>query len=214
MTSSWLLIIFVLHASLIQYACTTELKTPLSDGSTKDSPVMSRETAVNVLWDHGLSAEEIAVETKEIVRSINLWQDAINARDSTTVAGLYDPSALLYATFKTRLSTPAEILSYFDALCAKNNLTVSIDMEDVRIFASNVAINSGIYTFTYTNEANIDVHTPARFTFVYLRETSGPSVGQWKIIDHHSSQDPEKHQEKEGKKLKLVNKLLDLYNEL
>lgn len=169
---------------------------------------------VNVLWDHGLGVEEIAREQQEVQQLSLSWQAALNSRNASAVTALYDSSALLYATFKTRLTSPSEILAYFAALCSKPDLNVEFESEDIRIFARNVAINSGIYVFSFTAESGLTVNTPARFTFVFMRESTGPSADQWLIIDHHSSQDPEKTHAQEVRKSQLVKQLAELYSEL
>jgi len=51
----------------------------------------------------------------------------------------------------------------------------------VRIF-DDIAINSGVYTFTFSGGASVQ----ARFTYVYRWD--GQS---WLIIEHHSSAMPE-----------------------
>ena len=56
-----------------------------------------------------------------------------------------------------------------------------IDESNVRVF-DQLAINSGIYTFTF-NETDV---VQARFTFVYRWNGE-----QWKIVEHHSSLMPE-----------------------
>ncbi len=56
-----------------------------------------------------------------------------------------------------------------------------IDEANVRVFGQ-VAINSGIYTFTFKDGAVVQ----ARFTFVYRWNGS-----RWMIVEHHSSQMPE-----------------------
>lgn len=145
------------------------------------------------LWDHGLAPEDIERELREVEQLSISWKAALKSRNESTVTALYDSSALLYATFKTRLATPAQILAYFATLCAKEAMSVEFESEDIRIFARNVAINSGLYTFSYKNNGTT-VSIPARYTFVYLREDAGPMAGQWEIIEHHSSQDPEKAQ--------------------
>ena len=84
------------------------------------------------------------------------------------------------------------------------NVTQSIDQVtfetfQTRIFASNTAITSGTYTFHYSSNGTM-VGVPARYTFVYLRGVAGEAKNEWKIIDHHSSVDPEKHQVREQKR--------------
>lgn len=124
--------------------------------------------------------EEVAAAGRE-------WQDAIDARDAGKVASLYDHEALLYATFQTRIDNPGDLLTYFEQLVKNNNLRVKFHRQDIRVFSDTCAINSGLYTFSYT-EKEKKVSVPARYTFVYLKEN-----GAWKIIEHHSSVNPESH---------------------
>jgi uncharacterized protein (TIGR02246 family) len=114
------------------------------------------------------------------------WKMAINTHDVERSMDLYNKSALLYATFKTRLDTPYKISQYFQGLFTKRNFSVVFNSQDIRIFSETVAINSGMYTFSYKSELGEAVSINARFTFVYLFED-----GFWKIIEHHSSIDPE-----------------------
>jgi hypothetical protein len=51
----------------------------------------------------------------------------------------------------------------------------------VRVFGQ-IAINSGIYTFSFNDGASVQ----ARYTFVYRWNGE-----RWMIIEHHSSQMPE-----------------------
>lgn len=186
------------------------------DALPSEMSQMQEDTpSVNILWDHGLSNEEIDKERKEIEQLTFQWMDALNAHNLSATTDLYDPSALLYATFKTRLSTPAQINDYFVQLFKRPQLRVDFDLQDLRIFAPNVAINSGIYKFTYVkDDVGTLVVTQARFTFVYLREAAGDVKGMWKIIDHHSSMDPEEHKKKESRKLDMIKNLAALYSEL
>jgi hypothetical protein len=48
----------------------------------------------------------------------------------------------------------------------------------------NMAVNTGRYTLSYTQEGE-EVVVPARFTFTYQLQG-----GKWIIVDHHSSAVP------------------------
>ena len=123
---------------------------------------------------------------KEISMTTRLWKVAVDTNNLNKVVDLYDNSALLYATFITRLDTPHKISEYFQHLFEKTDFSVSFDSQDIRVFADNVAINSGTYTFSYISEFGKLIAINARYTFVYLREDNC-----WKIIEHHSSVNPE-----------------------
>lgn len=123
---------------------------------------------------------------KEIYVVSHAWKIAIDTHNLEKILDLYNKSALLYATFKTRLDNSYKISQYFQHLFEKRDLIVTFNSQDIRIFADNVAINSGMYTFNYTSELGDTVSINARFTFVYLLEDN-----IWKIIEHHSSIDPE-----------------------
>jgi len=75
----------------------------------------------------------------------------------------------------------AEIEDYFVHFLTKGPKGV-IDESNVRVFGE-IAINSGVYTFTFNDQAVVQ----ARFTFVYRFNGK-----KWMIIEHHSSQMPEK----------------------
>jgi len=73
-----------------------------------------------------------------------------------------------------------EIEDYFVAFLAKGPVG-KIDEANIRTFG-DIAINSGVYTFTFKDGQTVT----ARYTYVYRWN------GQdWKIIEHHSSQLPE-----------------------
>ena len=122
----------------------------------------------------------------EIAATTHLWKIAVDTNNLNKVVDLYDTSALLYATFMTRLDTPHKISEYFQHLFKKTDFSVTFDSQDIRVFADNVAISSGIYTFSYISEFGKFISINARYTFVYLHENNG-----WKIIEHHSSVNPE-----------------------
>lgn len=123
---------------------------------------------------------------REIATTTRLWKVAVDTNNLNKVVELYNDSALLYATFMTRLDTPHKISEYFQHLFEKSDFSVSFDSQDIRVFADNVAINSGIYTFSYISDFGKLISIKARYTLVFLYEDNC-----WKIIEHHSSVNPE-----------------------
>lgn len=110
------------------------------------------------------------------------WNSALQTGDPKTVAALYDENdGILLPTVSNKVRhNRAEIEDYFVHFLAKGPAG-KIDEANVRIF-DQIAINSGVYTFTFSDGAVV----PARFTFVYRWNGE-----RWMILEHHSSQMPE-----------------------
>jgi hypothetical protein len=66
---------------------------------------------------------------------------------------------------------------------ANPDINVNVTESHPRQFG-NVAINSGLYTLSYTQDGET-VTIPSRFSFTYLLKD-----GKWMIMDHHSSKVP------------------------
>ena len=110
-----------------------------------------------------------------------VWNNALQTGDPNKVAELYEPNAILLPTVSNKVRhNHEEIADYFVHFLAKGP-NGKIDESNVRTFGS-VAINSGVYTFTFSDGASVQ----ARFTYVY--RWNGQA---WKIIEHHSSAMPE-----------------------
>lgn len=120
-----------------------------------------------------------------VLTSGKAWAHAIAARDDKAITALYDPQAILYATFSNMLTRPEDIHHYFVKLMQHPKLDVHFIRQEVRLYG-NTAINSGIYIFTYEKD-HAWVKIPARYTFVYTKTPKG-----WLIVDHHSSVFPDK----------------------
>lgn len=110
------------------------------------------------------------------------WNNALQTGDPRKVAALYDESnGILLPTVSNEVRhNRAEIEEYFVHFLA-NGPNGKINEANVRIFGQ-LAINSGVYTFTFKDGATVQ----ARFTFVYRQND-----GRWIIVEHHSSQMPE-----------------------
>jgi uncharacterized protein (TIGR02246 family) len=121
------------------------------------------------------------MNNNEILALFDQWNNALQTGDPKQVASLYSTDAILLPTVSNKVRhNHQEIEDYFVHFLAKAPVGV-INEANVRIHG-DLAINSGVYTFTFSDGASVQ----ARFTFVYaFKEES------WKIIEHHSSQMPE-----------------------
>ena len=121
------------------------------------------------------------MNTIEINSLFDQWNTAIQTGKPKNVVALYDTNAILLPTISNKIrKTHAEIEDYFVVFLAKGPKGI-INESNVRIFG-DIAINSGIYTFSFANGSSVQ----ARFTFVYRFN------GQdYKIVEHHSSAMPE-----------------------
>jgi len=121
------------------------------------------------------------MEHSEITALFEQWNRALQTGDPKQVAALYATDAILLPTVSNKVRhNHNEIEDYFVNFLAKGPQG-KIDESNVRIF-DDIAINSGVYTFTFKDGAKVQ----ARFTYVYRL------IGQrWLIIEHHSSAMPE-----------------------
>ena len=109
------------------------------------------------------------------------WNDALRTGDPKQVAALYESNAILLPTVSNQVRhNHEEIEDYFVHFLAKGP-SGKIDESNVRTFG-DVAINSGVYTFTFKDGAVVQ----ARFTYVYRWNGQ-----RWLIVEHHSSAMPE-----------------------
>ena len=124
----------------------------------------------------------------QIHQALAHWIRAVGSgQGETPIVALYDPGAILLATFDPQpLTTQGAIAAYFHKLTQNPHLKATIDREKIVVFG-NGAADTGLYTFSYTKDGK-DVRVPARFTFVYRRTAKG-----WLIVSHHSSVLPQAH---------------------
>ena len=109
------------------------------------------------------------------------WNDALQTGNPKNVAALYEANAILLPTVSNKVRhNHEEIEDYFVHFLAKGPQG-KIDETNVRVF-SDIAINSGIYTFSFKDQSSVQ----ARFTFVYRWNGQ-----RWTIVEHHSSVLPE-----------------------
>ena len=121
------------------------------------------------------------MENSEITALFEAWNSALQTGDPKAVASLYATDAILLPTVSNKVRhNHDEIEDYFVHFLAKGPQG-KIDESNVRIFG-DLAINSGVYTFTFKNGASVQ----ARFTYVYRWNGQ-----RWMIVEHHSSAMPE-----------------------
>jgi len=109
-----------------------------------------------------------------------MWNQALQTGDPDKVVACYAADAILLPTLSAKVRhNHDEIRDYFVQFLSKKP-NGRITEQNMRIY-DNIAINSGLYTFSVTeNGGQTDV--AARFTFVYRKQENG-----WLIIEHHSS---------------------------
>lgn len=119
--------------------------------------------------------------TATILSLFDEWNSALQTGEPKKVASLYETNGILLPTVSNQVRhNHAEIEDYFVNFLAKGPQG-KIDEANVRIFG-DVAINSGVYTFTFKD----GVVVQARYSFVYRWNGQ-----RWMIIEHHSSAMPE-----------------------
>lgn len=117
----------------------------------------------------------------KITALFDAWNSALQTGQPKNVAALYDNDAILLPTVSNNVRhNHEEIEDYFVSFLAKGPAG-EINEANIRIF-DQLAINSGVYTFTFKDGTSV----VARFTFVYRWNGE-----RWLIIEHHSSQMPE-----------------------
>ena len=109
------------------------------------------------------------------------WNTALQTGEPKNVTALYESNAILLPTISNQVRHHhEENEDYFIHFLAKGPKGV-INESNIRTFG-NIAINSGIYTFTFSDGNSVQ----ARFTYVYRWNGQ-----RWLIVEHHSSVLPE-----------------------
>jgi hypothetical protein len=114
------------------------------------------------------------------------WVDGINGRDLEGVLDLYDENAVLIPTFSNRmLGGPARIRDYFETLCSREGLGISLRDKTlvVQPIADALFSLSGIYCWRFEVDGEL-LNFEARFSYLIDLAREKP------ILHHHSSQIP------------------------
>jgi hypothetical protein len=127
-----------------------------------------------------------AADKPDVSTFLTDWVAAVESHDAAKVVALYDNDAIFFSTFAVApMKTQAERLAYYKKVVAEPDIKIDIVESHPHVFG-DVAINSGLYTFHYTQDGE-PVTIPARFSFAYMLKGD-----KWMIIDHHSSKMPGK----------------------
>lgn len=123
---------------------------------------------------------------KQARKILDTWLDKLRANDLDGVIAMYAQGSVLLPTFSPhRIATPAALRDYFAALVARDQLTVTVHEESLRIIpiGGSSATLVGIYSFSFVVD-DTTLTFPSRFTFVIDTSAEAP------ILHHHSSQVP------------------------
>ncbi|WP_253274384.1 DUF4440 domain-containing protein [Myxosarcina sp. GI1] len=127
---------------------------------------------------------------QEVAETTDTWLNTVTSGSEGVVdevVALYAEDGVLWGTVSEQVrDTPAEIGDYFEFFARLPELSVSSYKGCVRMYDEDLAINSGYYTFTFSENGQTK-EVPARYSFVYQKNGNN----QWEIIEHHSSALPE-----------------------
>src|SRR5262245_51162326 len=130
---------------------------------------MKKYLLILALGIFSVTAFAMPADQRDTIKSVGkICKQVMLARIQEQFAVLYAKDAILYPTFENKADTPEQLLSYFKKISANQDLQVKFNQEHIRVY-DNVAINSGLYTFSYQKDGQ-EVRVPARYTFVYLHE--------------------------------------------
>ena len=126
----------------------------------------------------------LATTEEDVQKTYYQWTNAIETAkgNPTPVLALYAPNSVLLATLAPEpLTTRAAMSQYFIGFTDKKDMKITTKKIITQVFPG-MAINSGIYVFSFVDKNNKPVSLAARFSFVYIE-----SDHQWLIVNHHSS---------------------------
>ncbi len=134
----------------------------------------------------GYAQVPLTPEQMKIAQLFDKWNTDLQTGKPEVLVKNYAPNAILLPTVsKIVRHNPKEMKDYFKHFM-EDEPSGKIDQneQNIRIYG-DIAINSGNYTFTFKKTGKV---VPARYTFVYHRNTKG----EWWIVEHHSSEQPKK----------------------
>lgn len=103
------------------------------------------------------------------------------------MADFYAKNAVLVGTFSEPIEIgKGEVLDYFINFLDKANLTCTILSNVNQALFCGLIISSGTYLFKYTDKDGKKKRVYARYTYCFKQ-----IKGEYKIINHHSSELPE-----------------------
>lgn len=124
---------------------------------------------------------------QSVEKTYYAWCSAIGTAkgDSAKIVKFYAPNAILLPTLSSKILVNHDhgLDAYFKKLISYPNIQCKPQELVTQLFG-NIAINSGLYTFSYVDHGKTTT-IPARFSFVYKDDGQ-----QWLIVNHHSSKLP------------------------
>lgn len=121
----------------------------------------------------------------DVKQAYHQWCSSIGAAkgDAQVVTKYYASDAILLPTLSPKIYV--NHLNGMDPYFVKLTSHPHIQCETQKLIShvyGNIAVNAGLYQFSYTGDDGKTVVLPARFTFVYQK------IGnRWMIVHHHSS---------------------------
>jgi len=108
---------------------------------------------------------------------------AVSMGNPKTMTKFYAPDAILLPTLSPKLLVNKNkgLDPYFISFTGHKNIKCATNKLLVQLYG-DLAISSGLYTFTYLDQHGQNITLPARFNFVYKKND-----GHWLIVNHHSS---------------------------
>jgi uncharacterized protein (TIGR02246 family) len=120
----------------------------------------------------------------DVGAALTKWVATVESGNVDNVMKLYDDNAIMISTFvDAPMTSRADIVGYFKKALANPDIKVEVTESHPRVFG-NMAVNTGLYTLSYTEDGE-PVEIQSRFSFVYILRD-----GKWLIVDHHSSKVP------------------------
>ena len=127
--------------------------------------------------------------TEKVEDQLDRWFAEVKTGDPDRVTALYSADAILLPTLRGDVKEGQQrIREYLSQDFLPRNPVGSCVERHTRVIG-DVGVNSGIYRFLMTGTDSGRAMAEARFTFVYQWIED-----DWKIIEHHSSFNPESQQ--------------------
>lgn len=129
------------------------------------------------------------INEQEVKDSVNLWIEVMQDGDKDKILSLYALQSVFWGTVANKLATdPSNMQAYFvDFLAEKYNLDITLTSCEVQT-EDSIGIASGEYSFKFDKNDDVTQVLPARYNFVFKKYKDGTI----RIINHHSSQMPDK----------------------
>ncbi|MBM3862365.1 MAG: SgcJ/EcaC family oxidoreductase [Verrucomicrobia bacterium] len=123
---------------------------------------------------------------KDVEKQLDRWFAALKTGDPAQVTALYARDAILLSTLKGDVKKGhRKIRGYFEREFLPKH-PVGTAVEAYTRVLGGVAVNSGLYSFKIDSKDEGRATVEARYTFVYQW-----TENDWKIVEHHSSLNPE-----------------------